>query len=220
MPGWFIIKCNPYIENGAKNTFSVMKLIRKQPKKVQEVAKKSFQTNAFFAHSSNLLLAMLVDEEEEIRRRAVNVIMKIRQGEILSEMEKTGSGLRVFRVPKLNWDAQDFTQIIDWDVESLCEPPVTKTLTEDDLRKAYAAPLDIPKHPNNSQSVEGAIKLVSEACHQVYGQERRHELCLSKQAARKENPSYTTKKNFKFTIYWLSNTVSRIIFFVYIYTSM
>ena len=197
VPGWFIIKSKPNLEDGARNAFSVMQLIRKQPKKVQEVAMKSFQTNAFFAHSSNLLVAMLADERENVRQKAVNAIIKMRQGEILSTVEKTGSGLRVFRVPKLNWDAQDYTGIIAWELESFCEPPATKSLTEDALREAYAAPLDIPKYPNNSQSVERAIKLVSEACHTVYGQERRHELCVSRQAARQENPSYRTKKNFK-----------------------
>ena len=197
VPAWFIIKTNPYLEHGAKNVFSLMQLVRTQPKDVQEVAKKSVQTNAFFAHSSNLLVAMLADEEEAIRRKAVNAIIKIRSGEIKSKVERTDSGLRIFRVPKLNWGARNYVNMIDWDLSTFSEPTVTKKLSDDDLRKAFAAPLDLPKHPNNSQSVERAIRQVSEACHQVYGQESRHELVLSKQAAREERPAYETKKDYK-----------------------
>ena len=58
------------------------------------------------------------------------------------------------------------------------------------------APLHIPNYPTNSQSVERAVKLVSEASLQVFGYERRHELILSRQAARQERPAYETKKDF------------------------
>ena len=102
----------------------------------------------------------------------------------------------MFRVPELKWNAKDYTEMIDWDLEYFSEPAVTKNMSDDTLRQAYAAPLEVPKYPNNSQSVERAVKLVSEACHQVFGQERRHELCVSRQAARQERAAYNTKKDF------------------------
>ena len=74
---------------------------------------------------------------------------------------------------------------------------LNKILSDDDLREVYAAPLEISNHPNNSQSLERAVKMVSEACHMVYGQQSRHELILARQAARKERPAYETKKDFK-----------------------
>ena len=197
VPAWFIIKSHPYIKDGAKNVYTVMQLVKSQPKAVQDVAKKSIQTNAYFAHSSNLLLAMLADDDETKRRKAVNAIVKLRSDEIRSDVERTDSGLRIFRVPKLNWGAKDYSDIISWDLTNFCEPAITKKLSDDDLRKAYAAPLELPNHPNNSQSVERAVKMVSEACHMVYGQQSRHELILSRQAARQERPAYETKKDFR-----------------------
>ena len=197
VPAWFIIKTKPHIRHGARNTFTIMQLIKKQPSKVQEVAKKSFQHNSFFAHSSNLFLTMLTDDRENVRQKAVNAIVDMRHGEVVSKIEKTSSGLRVFRVPELRWDAKDYTEMIGWDLELFTEPAVTRKLSDNALREAYAAPLEIPKFPNNSQSVERAVKLVSEACHQVFGQERRHELCVSRQAARLERAAYNTKKDFK-----------------------
>ena len=104
---------------------------------------------------------------------------------------------RVFRVPILNWKAKNYTEIINWDIDSFCEPVVTSKLSYEDLKKACFAPGHIPNYPSNSQCVERAVKLVSEASLQVFGYERRHELILSRQAARQETPAYETNKDFK-----------------------
>ena len=45
--------------------------------------------------------------------------------------------------------------------------------------------------------MERAIKMVSEACPLVYGQESRHNLIISRQAARQERPAFETKKDLK-----------------------
>ena len=197
VPAWFIIKSHTNIQHGAKNVFSLMQLVKTQPKEIQDIANKYVQINAFFAHSSNLIIAMLADENKSIRKKAVNGILKIRNKEVQSEVERTDSGLRIFRIPPLNWKAKNYTQIIKWNLSNFCEPVLTKGLSEQDLKKAYISPLDVPNYPTNSQSVERAVKLVSDACHMVYGQERRHELVLSKQAARQERPAYESNKHFK-----------------------
>ena len=46
VPAWFIIKTKPPISHGARNSFTTMQLIKSQPSKVQEGAKKSFQHNS------------------------------------------------------------------------------------------------------------------------------------------------------------------------------
>ena len=139
----------------------------------------------------------MADENKSIRQKAVNAIMKIRHDKVKSKVERIDSGLRVFRVPTLNWNAKNYTQIIEWDISSFCEPVVTSKLSDEDLKKACFAPLQIPNYPSNSQCVERAVKLVSEASLQVFGYERRHELILSRQAARQERPAYETKRDFK-----------------------
>ena len=40
VPGWFIIKTNPKLQQGAKNVFSIMQLVKTQPKEIQDVVKK------------------------------------------------------------------------------------------------------------------------------------------------------------------------------------
>ena len=148
IPVWFSIKMNPLIKDGARNCFSCLKFLKSQPIEVQEVARKSVQTNAYFAHSSNLLLSMLSDHDEEVRQKAVNTIISIRNGD--TQVEKTSQGIRVFRIPKLNWDADKYTEMIDWDISFMTEPPIVKHMTIEVLMNAYAKPLDIPKYPNHS----------------------------------------------------------------------
>ena len=62
-------------------------------------------------------------------------LMKIRNREIESKVERTDSGLRMFRVSTLNWEAKDYTNIIDWDLANFCEPAVTRKVSDYDLMK-------------------------------------------------------------------------------------
>ena len=61
--------------------------------------------------------------------------MKIRNREIESKVERTDSGLRMFRVSTLNWEAKDYTNIIDWDLANFCETAVTRKVSDYDLMK-------------------------------------------------------------------------------------
>ena len=107
------LQVKSYIEDGAKNVSAGIKFLSSQPTKVQEAAKKSMQTNAYFAHSSNLLLSMLADSEESIRQKAVNSILEIRNENRDSRVKRTSQGIRIFRIPELNWNATHFSEIIE-----------------------------------------------------------------------------------------------------------
>ena len=197
VPAWFTFKKNSKLQNGSKNVFTMLQLIKTQPMDIQKIAKKYVETNAFFAHSSNLLVAMLADDDISIRQQAVDGIIEIRRNKEHSIVERTDSGLRIFKVPELNWDAENYTQIIAWELNTFCEPPITMKMSDDEIRKFLLEPLWIPNYPSHSQSVERAVKLVSECCRSAYSYEERHKLILSKQAARKERQSYETKKQYR-----------------------
>ena len=155
---------NSKLEDGAKNVFTMLQLPKTQQMDIQNIAKKYVQINAFFAQSSNLLVAMLAEEDDEsIRKQAVVGIIEIRKIKEHSNIERTDSGLRIFKVLKLNWDAENYTQIIDWDLNTFCEPPITMKLSDDEIRGFYSVPMYIPNYPSQSQCVEMAVKLVSDA---------------------------------------------------------
>ena len=66
------------------------------------------ERNGFFAHSENLLLAMLTDERRQMRDLALKRIMSARN------TKTTRKNIREFRVPQLNFKAEDYIDLIDW----------------------------------------------------------------------------------------------------------
>ena len=73
-PTWFNIKKENKITDGAKNIFKLIEGVRQFPTdKVRDISMKVLQRNAYFAHSENVILGMLA-EDENIRRRAVDKI--------------------------------------------------------------------------------------------------------------------------------------------------
>lgn len=86
---------------------------------LQKIIRKVVQRNGFFAHSENVLLAMLCDEEcAENRLQAISLIKKIRDS-------SHNNGIRKFEIPLINFDAKKYTEIIDWK-GAVTEPPLTK----------------------------------------------------------------------------------------------
>ena len=77
-PGWFNFKSKPHIQDGAPNFFHVIELSKGIQREDMLTAQKVLQDNAHWAHSENVIIAMLADQREEIRRKAVQYIMKAR----------------------------------------------------------------------------------------------------------------------------------------------
>ena len=74
-PGWFQIKFNNKITDGPKNYVNILTQVMKfRNKIIQEIAVAVLQRNAYFAHHENILLAMLADNDHNVRLLAVNKI--------------------------------------------------------------------------------------------------------------------------------------------------
>ena len=128
VPLWFKMKKEKYCIDGPKHLFWFIKATRfLSPKLLKEVNENIF-TNGYFAHSENILLAMLADENQEYRKKAVNKILEIRKNK-----PSTNKQLRKFVVPKIRLDASNYTEMIDWK-SKFTEPPVTKHLSDKELR--------------------------------------------------------------------------------------
>lgn len=70
-PTWFTIKLNHRCVNGAPNVFFfLIKSSRYLPLQYRTKVDESIQRNAFFAHPENLLLAMLLENDENVRNLA------------------------------------------------------------------------------------------------------------------------------------------------------
>ena len=111
------------------------------------------QNGSYWFHSENLILAALADKRKEIREKAVNRILAIRNDEVVKEkVKKTQLAFkqkkkcsfkkqRVFIKPDLKYDSQDYVDIIDWENEALYEPPFTMSKQDAELESFISEPL-------------------------------------------------------------------------------
>ena len=58
-PGWFHIKSHPSVSDGAQNLWYILSLSRQLKEEHQAIVASCLSNNAIFAHSDNLLVAML-----------------------------------------------------------------------------------------------------------------------------------------------------------------
>ena len=157
----------------------------------QKIVKPFIASNAYHANSEHILLAMLCSDDSQLREDAVQTILELRAGKV------GGSQLREFVPPKkLNFDATHIKELIDWDLESITEPPLTYKLSTQDLIEVEAVKLEIKPYKVHTQSVERAVKLVTQASISVYGPEARDGFVKATVLSRRIMPKLCSKKDF------------------------
>ena len=86
--------------------------------------------NAFMAHSENIVLAMLGDEDSGIRAEAAALIKDARQ-------RRQPGPIRKFKCPKVNFDAVTYREMVD--IESAdgqdIEPPYVRPMSDEELEE-------------------------------------------------------------------------------------
>ena len=144
---------------------------------------------SYWAHSENVILAMLGDEREEVRRQAVLRIKRAR------EEFNDSDHPRQFKAPVVNFGATDYTRMIDWETEPCTEPPLTMEMPIGDIVKACRAPLKMPNYPNHTQRVEAMVRVVTEVAPKRAGHEARERMILQLLESREKCPVFDTKKH-------------------------
>jgi hypothetical protein len=191
-PMWFKIKCQPQVKFGPKHIFQTLQLVQTLNDKVKSVVQPVIQRNAFFAHPENLLLAMIQDENHSFRELGWRRIQKARNE------AKTGV-VRKFIIPKLNFECQNYTEIINWKNTVVTEPPLTLTLADHDISENIMSrkTFEHEDFPNHTQAVERVIKLVTDASLAVCGPESRDGWIRARLASRNRMPQFNSKKDYK-----------------------
>ncbi|KAK0048904.1 hypothetical protein Bpfe_021670 [Biomphalaria pfeifferi] len=156
---WFNIKHNPSCTYGARHVYHATQLLKELSSETAAIVKPYISRSAYFAHSENILIAMLADSDKSIRSRAVDIILQQR-------LQASTAAIRLFKVPPINYDATNYVDLINW--EDIQEPPLTMKLTDDDIAKFSNEPLTL-NYKNHTQGVERCIKLVTDASKAVYG---------------------------------------------------
>ena len=106
------------------------------------------------------------------------------------------ANVRKYRVPKVNFQAETYVNLIDWEAVILSEPPLTRYKTEAEILSFKETPFAVPKYPCHTQAVERAVRLVSEASSAVIGKDARNGFIRQRIEARKELPRFKTKQEF------------------------
>lgn len=137
---------------------------------------------------------MLVDEDVNIREKAVQLIVKLRK--------VVQNGIRKFNNPKLNRDAQIYYEMVDLDhTDDVFEPPILIGIPNDKILECVDTPANfvsgmIKGIPNHTQAVERTIQSISQASHTVFGQENRHARVCATIDSRKKLPKAVTKNDY------------------------
>lgn len=195
MPVWFAIKKSKYFTDGPKHVFHVIQTSRYLSDDLREVVDAVIQRNAFFAHPENVLLAMIVDEREHIRELGYRRILKARK---TVPKKKT---IRNFVLPTINFEASDYTEIVNWTSCVVYPPPILRDLSEDDIKSLINSDNtiipEIQKFPCHTQAVERCVKLVTEASNKVFGHEARDGYIRTTLKSRSVMPHFSQKSDFK-----------------------
>ena len=85
---------------------------------------------------------MLTDPDSAVTDQAAT--------KILAARKRKARELRVFRVPRLNWQAGHLTDMISW-CGQITEPPVTKLTSDNEITSAWDRHLELPSFPRHSQ---------------------------------------------------------------------
>lgn len=117
----------------------------------------------------------------------------------LQEQSFLSYEVRQFIIPKLNFDATDYTEMIQWNECKVTEPPILRSISDEVLYLCILgnAEIDIPEFACHTQGVERCVKIVTEAAASVFGTENRDGFIRSRLHSRAIMPKFEHKANYK-----------------------
>lgn len=135
---------------------------------------------------------MLGDERLHIRELGLRRILKCRTNHPQANVRK-------FKVPKINFEATDYIDLIVWQAVAVTEPQITRKFSTEDLRKMIAEipeEINIFKLPCHIQAVERCVKLVTEASLAVCGSDARDGFIRNRISGRQILPKFESKSDY------------------------
>ena len=195
-PMWFAIKKAKTFTEGPDLMLKWMKLANNLPAEIKETARTFIQSNAYFCEPTTLLAGMLSSDNKELREFASKTLLKVRKRPAKPPKMKLLQGIRKFEIPDLCWEAERLDEIIDWSKVKIGEPRLLRQLSDEELQAAVEVPHVFPVMPLHSQSVERAVKIVSEVCESVFGEKAQREMIASITKCRTDRPAFNAKKDY------------------------
>ena len=189
---WFNIKKHSKCWDAAPHYYKMIETSRFLPVQYRIVVQQVLTRNSYPAHIESIILAMLRDDRQVIRRLALKRILLARAEEIPN---------RKFQRPEIRLQAKSYEELIDWQTTPRLEPVVTKHISSAQISAWLSSPtvdvVEIQPFPCHNQAVERLVKIVTESATKVYGHDKRDGYIRVLQERRKLMPHFDTKSEFK-----------------------
>ena len=114
-PTWFHIKCNNGCQDESNNFFFHIK--------------QRFAIKQYFAHSEHIAIAAVCDDNLDVRRQAVEIIISSRQ-----RVQPNAVSIFDKNDVKPNFPAKTYFDMIDWDNCQVTLPPLLSHVSSNDLK--------------------------------------------------------------------------------------
>lgn len=200
-PNFFNIKCESSVMNGPIHLANMIKTAQFLPRKYVSIVNATLQRNGYFAHAENVLLAMVNDDDINVRREGWLKIIHARRNELNNGI------IRPFEIPKINFNCTSYIDMtmINRNSNMLTAPPLLREIQVDlDTLEELAADkvvdicldIDLSKTPCHTQAVERCIKIVTEASASVNDENQRFGWIINNLKSRKASKKFESKKNF------------------------
>ena len=186
----FLIKRSSKFKYSPKIFFEMTVQTSKQDEEIQRICFKNLKKNTYCLLPENFLYCMLRDEDFNIREQALLVIKKLRTSKDKECRVTNIAGVDI------NFRATSWTEMIGFKKNSEPESILRLKDYEIDALIASKEVPNLPKFHSKAQSIERAVKLVTEASHQVYGREARHKYILTKVKSREIRPAFEIKTDY------------------------
>ena len=136
------------MSDGSKNFFNILQRhLSFSNQNVKDISIKVLQHNAFFAHPENVIVSMLGDEDVHVRRAAVQTMHSLRsQTGKETLLSAISPSIHRFCLPQLDLKAKTYHQLVKLDVAETSEPPLIRSLTNQQLDNIIDEPLQLD-HP-------------------------------------------------------------------------
>ena len=121
-PMWFTIKSRSSCKDIAKHLWMTIHNSRYLSEHIRAIVDPVIQHNGYFGHPESMLLSMLTDETQYAREPEVRRFLRA------WACNKVNVKIRISQVPPLNFDAEDYTELIDWQSCTVTESPATKSM--------------------------------------------------------------------------------------------
>lgn len=203
IPMWVRIRTQSSWENGSRHLFSFLTMARKaanmcKDSRLVHVTEEVIVNNGFYAHSENLLMAMLTDDSPEIRERAYTRILQIRQ-------KRHSEGIahdarREYAKPEplhYNFRAECYTNMLKLE-HLIHEPPFSQLLDQKAIEALAQAnqQLSVPPIKLHSQDTERLVSVMNSCVGRVCGVENQNAIMKHKLKSRSRN-SRNLKRSYK-----------------------